>query len=224
MKADPFNNVAEVTERLEEEYPSSNLGNKERPFDELVYTVLANRTREEYYQRAFGRVKDLVKDWNQLPDVEDEDLAAAIGDAGLGRKKARTLKHAASLLQNDMDEVSLDFLENMSTEDAEDYLLRIRGVGPKTVKCVLMYALDRTVFPVDTNCARVGNRTGWLESSARRYTKAQMHRIEERVPSRLRRSLHIRLVQHGRRTCTDGKPHCDSCPLNDLCDYYEANR
>ena len=223
MEADPFDNVAVVTELLEEEYPSSNLGNKDRPFDELVYIVLANRTREEYYQEAFRRVKDLVGDWNQLPDVEDEDLAAAIGDAGLGRKKARTLKHAASLLQNDTGEVSLDFLENMSTEDAEDYLLRIRGVGPKTAKCVLMYALDRSVFPVDTHCARVGSRIGWLESSAHRYTKAQMHRIEERVPPRLRKSLHIRLVQHGRKICVDGKPHCNVCPLKDLCEYYKAN-
>lgn len=220
-----FSNVQKVTRRLAELYPSTNLGNKDDPFEELVYIVLATRTREEFYRRTFEHVKELVDgDWNHLPDVPAEELEAAIGEAGLARKKTRTLKGVASTLRNEVGDVSLDFLEEMGVKEAEDFLLQMHGVGPKTAKCVLMYALDRPVFPVDAHCVRVGHRLGWLDTEAHRYTKAQMRRIEERVPPDLRKPLHIRLVQHGRAICSEREPRCGECPLTDLCDYYAPER
>lgn len=218
-----YRDVNEVTERLDSLHPDSNLDNKDDPFEELVYITLSNRTREEYYRRAFYRVKNLVEDWNRLPEVSDEDLETAIGESGLARKKTRTLKKAATFLQVEVGEVSLDFFEEMGTEEAEDFLLKMHGVGPKTAKCVLMYALDRPVFPIDTHCVRVCNRIGWLDTKARQYTKVEMQRIEERVPPKLRKTLHIRLVQHGRKVCVDDKPHCERCPLTDLCDHYATH-
>jgi len=218
-----FDNVREVSVRLDQAYEQSQLGNKDDPFEELVYIVLATRTDEDDYQRTFERVKNLVGEWNRLPDVPVDELEAVIGEAGLARKKAQTLMRTATKLRDEVGEVSLDILGDMDTREAEDFLLEFYGVGPKTAKCVLMYSLDRLVFPVDTHCVRVGNRLGWLDTEARRFTKAQMHRIEERVPGDLRKSLHIRLVQHGRVVCVAGKPRCAECPLTDLCDYFATS-
>ena len=217
-----FANAREVAGRLGKMYRWHELDNKDDPFEELVYIVLATRTTEEYYQRTFKRVKQVVGHWNRLPKVSVDKLRSAIGEAGLAQKKARALKRAATQIQKETGSVSLDFLRNMNTREAENFLLKLHGVGPKTAKCILMYSLERRVFPVDTHCVRVGNRLGWFDTTARRFTKAQMRRIEEQIPPDLRKPLHIRLVQHGRSVCTKQNPKCGGCPLTDMCDYYRT--
>lgn len=219
-----FEKVEEVTHRLDRAYEWSNLGNKEDPFEELVFIVLSTRTSEEFYRRTFQRVKQLTGTWDRLPELPLEELEEVIDEAGLARKKAQTLQKVAGKLQELVGEVSLDVLTAMETDEAEEFLLDLHGVGPKTAKCILLYSLDREVFPIDTHCVRVMNRLGWLDTEARRFTKAQMNRIEERVPPHLRKTLHVRLVQHGRSTCTNTNPRCEQCPVKDLCRYYQSKQ
>jgi len=45
---------------------------------------------------------------------------------------------------------TLDFLRRWPTGRIQDYLLGLPGVGPKTAACVLLFALRKPVFPVDT--------------------------------------------------------------------------
>jgi endonuclease III len=216
-----FPGVREVCRRLSEFYEDTNLGNKEDPFDELVYVVLSARTRETFYQKAFERVQQLVGDWRNLLHVPDEDLKAAIGEAGLSSRKTQVLKNAAKRIDEKTGEVSLDFLRDADTGAAERFLIRLHGVGRKTAKCVLMYALDRPVFPVDTHCRRVMNRLGWIDIEDRRMTKSQEEAIEEAVPPQFRKQLHIRLVQHGRSVCVRQTPKCGECPVSVRCSYYK---
>ncbi len=37
---------------------------------------------------------------------------------------------------------------------------------------------------------------------------------------RIRTTLHLDLIRHGRETCLARGPRCEACPLQDLCDYY----
>lgn len=48
-------------------------------------------------------------------------------------------------------EPSLEYLRSMETEAIKRELGRFKGVGPKTVSCVLMFTLLRPEFPVDTH-------------------------------------------------------------------------
>ena len=48
-------------------------------------------------------------------------------------------------------ECSLDHYEHMSNDDIKKDLARFKGIGPKTVACVLMFGLGRAEFPVDTH-------------------------------------------------------------------------
>lgn len=218
-----FVDIFEVFERLDQAYEETDLGNKDDPFDELVYIVLSTRTREIFYQEAFERVRMLVEDWNQLPDTPIADLAEAIGEAGLASKKARVIKRAASDIQDHAGEVTLRFIEDMDTKEAEEFLMSLHGIGVKTAKCILMYSVGREVFPVDTHCLRVGVRLGWLSSASRKRSHRHMQSIEDAVPAGLRKVLHVRLVQHGRRACTLNSPACHVCVLNDLCEYVRQN-
>jgi endonuclease III len=47
--------------------------------------------------------------------------------------------------------------------------------------------------------------------------KAAHDFLQELVPSRIRRTLHINLVHHGRATCFPGVPRCEVCVLRNRC-------
>ena len=216
-----FFNVETVHRRLIDAYQPTDLGNKADPFDELVFIVLSTQTREEHYERAFERVRDLVAEWDRLPEVDETALKEAIGSAGLNTKKARSLRTTATALREGTGSVSLDYLRELETPEAEADLLSLPGVGLKVAKCVLLYALGRFVFPVDIHCARIAVRLGWLPETSRLKspTPRQAREYEASVPPALRGGLHVKFVQHGRQTCTARAPLCSECVLLDLCDY-----
>ena len=60
----------------------------------------------------------------------------------------------------------------MTDQEAQDYLVALPGVGPKTAACVLLFALERPVMPVDTHVHRVARRLGIIDE---KVTADQAH-------------------------------------------------
>ena len=53
-------------------------------------------------------------------------------------------------------EASLENLHNMSTEKAQEELMKLPGVGPKVADCILLYSgTKQDVFPTDVWVKRV---------------------------------------------------------------------
>ena len=82
-------------------------------------------------------------------------------------------------------------------EDARSWLTDLPGVGPKTAAIVLLFALGRPAFPVDTHVHRVTRRLGLIPSNASRE-KAHVL-LEEMLPADVYYSFHINLIEHGRK-------------------------
>lgn len=61
----------------------------------------------------------------------------------------------AQLLLQERGELSLEYLHGMDDVAAKAELMRFKGVGPKTVACVLMFTLARAEFPVDAHVVGV---------------------------------------------------------------------
>ena len=133
----------------------------------------------------------------------------------MGRVKADRLRGQLLGIRARFGKVSLARLRDMSNEEAEDFLRSLPGVGPKVARCVLLYSLDRELFPVDSNCHNVLFRVGLLPAHI--HVKADHDYLQPLVPIGLRRSLHVNLVHHGRAICVPGTPRCDICPIVDLC-------
>lgn len=210
-----FRDVYAVVDLLDDAYPPTRLGNKRNPLDELAYIILSGQTNESLYQSVYAAAKRRFRSWRALPDVTEEEIAKAIHMGGLGRIKARFLRGIALRLQEDFGEVSLRALKRMTNEDAEKYLCSLPGVGIKTARCVLMYSLDRAVFPADIHCLRVMSRLGCISWSGERADRFA-DEAQAGIPEHLRFLLHVRFVQHGRAVCR-AKPLCSSCVLQDLC-------
>jgi len=102
----------------------------------------------------------------------------------------------------------------MPDADVKAELGRFKGVGPKTISCVLLFCLARAEFPVDTHVWKLSLSLGWVPRSASRdQTYAHLNAI---VPGELKHALHIMLVAYGKQEKNDTKlllSHCRAAPL-----------
>ena len=127
-------------------------------------------------------------------------------------------------------ECSLEYLWDLSTEDVKKELGRFKGIGPKTMSCVLMFCLQRPEFPVDTHVWKIAKTLKWVPPSASRED-TYLH-LNSRVPDAAKYDLHVLLVDHGKRCrkcCKDGRLQKEShgdCPLSpaSLCDVTTTHR
>jgi endonuclease III len=210
-----------VERRLRREYGgvpvgSAPLGNKRNPLDELVYIQLSVRTRETAYQSTYPSLRRLVGGaWEQFLRLPAHRILPVLHPGGMSRVKLARLRAQFSQLRAILGRVTLAPLRAMTTEDAEALLRSLPGVGPKVARCVLLYSLDREVFPVDSNCRRVLARLGFVPAGLN--IKATHDFLQALVPERIRRSLHVNLIHHGRARCLPAVPQCPDCPLLSLC-------
>src|SRR5262249_29180168 len=144
-----------------------------------------------------------------------EDIEAAIRIGGLARSKAASLKRMLEKIYVDQGATSLRHLRNRSTGEALAYLSSLPGVGLKTARCVLMYALHRPVLPVDVHVWRISKRLGWINGGTHPDNQRSVE-LETAIPAHLRYSLHVTMVSHGRKICRQ-RPRCLSCLLSAIC-------
>jgi endonuclease-3 related protein len=107
-------------------------------------------------------------------------------------------------------------LAEQPLEEARDQLLNIRGVGPETADSILLYALGRPTFVVDTYTYRILSRHQLVpeESDYEGLRSFFMEALPEEVP--LFNEFHALLVRTGNTYCKKKAPLCGDCPLRDL--------
>ncbi|KAJ5504945.1 hypothetical protein N7463_007819 [Penicillium fimorum] len=101
----------------------------------------------------------------------------------------------------DQNFLSLNYLHNLTTEEAMADLIKYPGIGPKTAACVILFCLQRPCFAVDTHIFRLCRWLGWVPVRANEV-RAFSH-LEVRIPNHLKYSLHQLFIRHG-KTC----PRC----------------
>jgi len=210
---------SEICKLLEAEYgvpdPSNPpLGNVLNPLDELVYIMLTTMT-EYGAQDAFNRIKENFKNWEDVLTVPKEKFFYFLKPLGLVNQRGNRLIEIFSSLKENFGAVTLDPLKNMSTKEAEEFLTSLPGVGIKIARCVLLYSLNREVFPVDTHVLRLCRRLGLISPS---ISWQKSHDIlQNAITPKDRYSLHVNLVLHGKKVCKAKRPKCEECILTRNC-------
>ncbi len=181
------------------------------PLSELILTVLSQNTADTNSGRAFVQLMRRYRSWDAIADAPLDEVIATIQPGGLAPQKSPRIQAILRAVRERTPEWDLGFLETMPLEEARAWLRALPGVGPKTVACVLLFALGRPALPVDTHVERVSKRLGLIAEKA---TAGQAHALLEAIvdPADYY-PFHMLLIKHGRRTCAARRPACERCPL-----------
>jgi endonuclease-3 len=212
--------VKHITQNLEAAYGVPVNDSPYDPLSELVLTILSQSTTDVNSRRAFESLKRRFPDWESARRARASSIAAAIKSGGLANAKSVTIKSALNEIKKRRGELNLSFLHTSTVEEAREFLTSLAGVGPKTAACVLLFACNKKIFPMDVHILRITKRIGLLPE---RFSDEQAHeRMEKLVPPKKHYSLHVNLIRHGRQICRPQNPQCDGCPLIEQCDYGQS--
>lgn len=207
-----------VSTRLLEEYGKPEWREPYPALDELVSTILSQNTNDLNRDRAFRSLKKSFPTWEEVRDADEQVVIETIRSAGLANQKGPRIQAVLREITSQRGGLDLDFLNEMSSEEIIAWLIKFKGVGPKTAAIVAQFSLNKPAFPVDTHIYRVTGRLG-LRPAGMNVEKAHEH-LSGLFPPEDYYSVHLNLIRLGRQVCKSRNPDCNACPINQWCDYF----
>ncbi|WP_405243740.1 endonuclease III domain-containing protein [Lentisalinibacter salinarum] len=211
--------IRRVGIRLREEYRDYAHDNKTDPLDELIFILLSIRTQAHVNEKVYRAFKKAFPNYHSVDRHSRHKLISLLRPAGLADQRAGYLLQILTRIRSDFGSCSLRNLQTLDDDSVEAYLLTLPGIGLKIARCIMLYSLNRAVFPVDTNCWRIACRLEWFpcEGNASECSRMVVNAYQGLIPNAWRYSLHVNLVSHGRLVCRNTRPRCGECVLLDLC-------
>ena len=181
-------------------------------FEVIIGAVLTQNTAWLNVKKTITNLKqnDLLSP-KALDKIPEEKLASLIRSSGYFNQKAKKIKQFVNYFLNHY-QGSIEKMSRRDTKTLRKELLSIYGIGPETADSILLYALQKPIFVVDTYTSRILYRHGWLHENPD-YQELQgffMQRLPNDVA--LFNEFHALLDYIGHFYCRK-TPRCDLCPL-----------
>ncbi|MCG6916155.1 MAG: endonuclease III domain-containing protein [Deltaproteobacteria bacterium] len=207
--------LSEIYDLLLQAYGPQKWWPAESPFEVMVGAVLTQNTNWQGVEKAIANLKgsNLLKP-DKLQALSTEELAGLIKPAGYFNLKARRLQNLIEFL-TETYAGDLETMDQVETGQLRKELLKINGVGPETADSILLYALQRPVFVVDTYTYRVMNRHGLIGEEVSYDELQGLFTQHLPLDKTLFNQYHALLVRVGKLHCQP-KPRCQGCPLEPL--------
>ncbi len=204
---------------LEGEYGRQTRYSTKSAMDQLVATILSQRTNYADERKAFDKLLETYGSWAGVAAAPVEGIEACIVTSRWPEIKAPRIKEILNHIHTTYGKFDLQFLSDMPVEEAQELLMALPGVGFKTSTFVLLFSLRQPVLPVDTHVHRVSTRYGLIPM---KMTQAKAHgALLEMLPRTADALLnfHKLLFKHGQQICTYSSPRCEKCVVSDRCRY-----
>lgn len=183
------------------------------PFEMMVGAILTQNVAWTHAARAIARLREKrFLDPSRIARASQTRLASLIRSSGYFNQKAKRLKILAAYFQsqfsgqiNRMKRVPLTLLRKQ--------LLALHGIGPETADSILLYALKKPIFVVDTYTKRILARHSLIswDSSYDEIQRFFMDVLPADV--QLYNEYHALIVNIGKNLCLRKRPKCYCCPL-----------
>jgi endonuclease-3 len=198
-----------VAARLSEEFPGTARElcalDHDSPFQLLAATILSAQCTDVRVNLVTPVLFAAYPDAASLARADPEQVEEIIRSTGFFRAKTRSLIGMAAALEE-------RFGGQVPTGLAD--LVTVPGVGRKTANVVRSVAFDLPGLPVDTHVLRLSKRLGL---TAHDDPVKVEHDLNTMIPSLERGAFSLRMILHGRATCTARRPACLRCVLADIC-------
>jgi endonuclease III related protein len=204
--------LQELYHRLYETFGPQSWWPGDTAFEMAVGAILTQNTNWGNVARAIAALKDqdllTPQALHELPETE---LAQLIRPSGYYNLKARRLKNFLDFLANHFGNSMAD-LAAADLANLRPALLSIKGVGPETADSILLYALHKPTFVVDTYTCRILIRHGLIDEGCVYEELRQL--FMESLPAQvhLYQEYHALLVRLGKEWCRP-QPRCEACPV-----------
>ena len=184
----------------------------ETAFEVMVGAVLTQNTNWSNVEKAINNLKAAkLLSAEKINGLDHGQLAQIIRPAGYFNIKAQRLKNLVGWFCREYDG-SIEALGQLSIDRLREQLLSIRGVGPETADSIILYALNKLTFVVDTYTCRVLVRHGCIDGQS--DYEAVKDYCETVLPPDLYvyNEFHALIVRLGKERCKV-RPRCQDCPL-----------
>ncbi len=179
------------------------------PFELLIAVVLSAQATDKSVNKATAKLFPVANTPRAILDLGEEGLKEYIKTIGLyNSKAANIIKLCRTLLDKHNGEVP----------QTREQLEALAGVGRKTANVILNTAFEQPTIAVDTHIFRVSNRT---RIAPGKTVLEVEKKLDKWVPKQHKQDAHHLLILHGRYTCIARKPRCQSCVIEDLCEFKE---
>jgi endonuclease-3 related protein len=186
------------------------------PFEVAVGAVLTQNTTWSNVEKAITSLKAAnAMTASSLLALSASDLEQAVWPTGYYRVKARYLRTLAVWVS----QRATGDLSSLMSEDAGALrceILALHGVGRETADSILLYAIGKPAFVVDTYTRRIAARLRLLPDTAT-YERTQQYFVA-RLPedAHLLNEFHALLIRLAKEHCR-ARPVCLACPLEQCC-------
>lgn len=188
------------------------------PISVLVQTILSQNTSDRNSHRAFASLTASFGSWDNVASASLSQIVDSIRAGGLAEIKAKYIKQALEEIKRRRGKLELNFLKQLTTDEARDWLMQLPGIGKKTASCVLLFSLGVPALPVDTHIFRIARRLNLLDAKTN-VDKAH-ETLKSIVPQDSIYPFHVLLIEHGRKICKAQRPRCHRCVLQQICPSY----
>lgn len=205
-----------IIDILNRKYAQKKIKSDSPVMDVLIATKLSQNTTDKTSYIAFKNLKEKFGNWNAVSEGSLKDIKKAIKICGLTNTKAVQIKNMLQQMKKNYGKLNLNFLKKMKDDEIYNELLKYKGIGVKTISCVLGFSLGRNVFPVDTHVHRILNRIAIVKTKTPEQTFGNAKKI---IPDEKKLKFHTSLIKFGREICKAVKPLCLDCNIYDYCSF-----
>jgi endonuclease-3 related protein len=183
-------------------------------FEVIVGAILTQNTSWSSVKHAIENLRRArLLTVPAIASARSARLERLIRPSGYFRQKTKTLKAFVCFLRTEYAG-SLTQMFRTPTLTLRRQLLAVRGIGPETAACILLYAGRHPVFVVDAYTRRILERHGLMHAKAG-YEEIRAS-FERSIPAdaAIYNEFHALIVQAGKQFCRAGVPNCKGCPLH----------
>lgn len=212
---DKSNRIASIYRSLHKKYGPQGWWPGNSPLECILGAILTQNTSWANVEKAINNLKklDLIS-VDKLNLVTAGELGQLIRPSGYYNQKAIKIKSFLEFLSTGYGG-SLDKMFDEDLEVLRQKLLKIRGIGPETADCILLYAGNKPIFVIDAYTYRILSRHGIVPEETNYNEMQEIVMDSLKQDAEMFNNYHALLVKVGKEHCKKSNPKCAGCPIED---------